>query len=65
MTLKNGDRLEKPEGCSDEMYVRNCAFHSACLLSDVKWVLGNLTKELTLRGISIPFEGIDGGGRGS
>ena len=64
MTLKNGDRLDKPEGCSDEMYVRNCTFQSACLLSDVKWVPGNLTKGLTLRCISIPFEGIEGRGGG-
>lgn len=64
MILKNGDRLDKPEGCSDEKYVRNCAFHSAWLLSDVKWVPGNLTKGLTLRCISIPFEGIERGGVG-
>ena len=72
MTLKSGDRLQKPEGCSDEMYVNNCTFHDCRLTSSwltvyasslmYQWVPGNLIKELTLRYIGIPFQGMKGGG---
>ncbi|XP_020615291.1 angiopoietin-1 receptor-like isoform X2 [Orbicella faveolata] len=31
-TLKNGERLQKPEGCSDEKCVKNFLFYPDCLL---------------------------------